>query len=50
VGDQSIPAKHEANVLVRMEADGLTIPPYDWAIEPQGLGPNVYGVNGRSGV
>jgi len=24
-----------------MEDDGLTLPPYDWAIEPQGLGPNV---------
>jgi len=39
--DCIIPAKHEANVLVRMEDDGLTLPPYDWAIEPQGLGPNV---------
>jgi len=39
--DCTIPAKHEANVLVRMEDDGLTLPPYDWAIEPQGLGPNV---------
>ena len=26
---------------VRMEDDGLTLPPYDWAIEPQGLKPNV---------
>jgi len=26
---------------VHMEDDGLTLPPYDWAIEPQGLGPNV---------
>jgi len=25
----------------RMEDDGLTLPPYDWAIEPQGLGLNV---------
>jgi len=24
-----------------MEDDGLPLPPYDWAIEPQGLGPNV---------
>jgi len=24
-----------------MEDDGLTLPPYDWAFEPQGLGPNV---------
>jgi len=39
--DCTIPAKHEANVLVRMEDDGLTLPLYDWAIEPQGLGPNV---------
>jgi len=38
--DCIIPAKHEANVLVHMEDDGLTLPPYDWAIEPQGLGPN----------
>jgi len=36
--DCIVPAKHEANVLVRMEDDGLTLPPYDWAIEPQGLG------------
>jgi len=39
--DCIVPAKHEMNVLVRMEDDGLTLPPYDWAIEPQGLGPNV---------
>jgi len=39
--DCIVPTKHEANVLVRMEDDGLTLPPYDWAIEPQGLGPNV---------
>ena len=39
--DCIVPAKHEANVLVRMDDDGLTLPPYDWAIEPQGLGPNV---------
>jgi len=39
--DCIMPAKHEANVLARMENDGLTLPPYDWAIEPQGLGPNV---------
>jgi len=39
--DCTIPAKHEANVLVHMEDDGLTLPPYDWAIEPQGLEPNV---------
>jgi len=39
--DCIVPAKHEANVLVRMEDDGLPHPPYDWAIEPQGLGPNV---------
>ena len=39
--DCIVPAKHEGNVLVRMEDDGLPLPPYDWAIEPQGLGPNV---------
>jgi len=39
--DCIVPAKHEANVLVRMEDDGLPLPPYDSAIEPQGLGPNV---------
>ena len=39
--DCIVPAKHEANVPVRMEDDGLPLPPYDWAIEPQGLGPNV---------
>ena len=36
-----IPAKHEANVPVRMEDDGVPLPPCDWAIEPQGLGPGV---------
>ena len=39
--DCVVPAKHEMNVLVRMEDDGSTLPPYNWAIEPQGLGPNV---------
>jgi len=39
--DCIVPAKHETNVLVHMEDDGLTLPPYDWAIEPQGLSPNV---------
>ena len=39
--DCIVPAKHEANVPVRMEDDGLPLPPYDWAIELQGLGPNV---------
>jgi len=39
--DCIVPAKHEANVPVRMEDDGLPLPSYDWAIEPQGLGPNV---------
>jgi len=37
-----VPAKHEANVIpIRMEDDGISLPPYDWAIEPQGLGPSV---------
>jgi len=39
--DCIVPAKHEANVPVRMEDDGLPLPPCDWAIEPQGLGPNI---------
>jgi len=39
--DCIVPAKHEANVPVRMEDDGLPLPPCNWAIEPQGLGPNV---------
>ena len=39
--DCIVSAKHEANVLVRMEDDGLPLPPYDWVIEPQGLGPNI---------
>jgi len=39
--DCIVPAKHEVNVPVRMEDDGLPLPSYDWAIEPQGLGPNV---------
>jgi len=37
--DCIVPNKHEANVPVRMEDDGLLLPPYDWATEPQGLGP-----------
>ena len=41
VDDCVIPAKHEANVTVHMEDDGLTFPPGDWAVEPQGLGPGV---------
>ena len=39
--DCIVPAKHEANVPVRMEDDGLSLPPCDWAIEPQGLGPSI---------
>jgi len=39
--DCIVPAKHEANVPVRMEDDGLPLPSYDWAIEPQGSGPNI---------
>jgi len=39
--DYIIPTKHEANVPVRMEDNGIPLPPCDWAIEPQGLGPNV---------
>jgi len=39
--DCIVPAKHEANVPVRMEDDGLPLPLCDWAIELQGLGPNV---------
>jgi len=39
--DCVIPAKHEANVSVRMEDEGVPIRPSDWAIELQGLGPGV---------
>ena len=37
----TIPARHEANVPVRMEDDGIPLPPGDWAIEPQSLGPGL---------
>jgi len=39
--DCVVPAKHETNITVRMEDDGITFPPGDWAVEPQGLGPGV---------
>jgi len=39
--DCIVPAKHEANVLVQMDDDGIPLPPCDWAIEPQGLGPGL---------
>jgi len=39
--DCTIPAKHEANIPVHFEDDGILIPPCDWAIEPQGLGPGL---------
>jgi len=39
--DCVIPAKHEANVSVCMEDEGVPLPSFDWAIEPQGLGPGV---------
>jgi len=39
--DCMIPAKHEANIPVYLEDDGVPIPPCNWAIEPQGLGPGV---------
>jgi len=39
--DCVVPAKHEANVPMRMEDDGIPLPPGDWAIEPQALGPGV---------
>jgi len=39
--DCVIPAKHEANIPVYLEDDGVPIPLCDWAIEPQGLGPGV---------
>ena len=39
--DCTIPAKHEANVPIRMEDDSIPLPPGDWAIEPQGLGPGI---------
>jgi len=37
--DCVIPTKHEANITVSMEDDGIPLPPSDWAVEPQGLGP-----------
>jgi len=37
--DCVVPAKHEANVSMHMEDDGIPLPPGDWAIELQGLGP-----------
>ena len=37
----TIPARHEANIPVRMEDDGFPLPPGDWAIEPQSLGPGL---------
>jgi len=39
--DCVIPAKHEANVSVHMVDEGVHLPPCNWAIEPQGLGPGV---------
>jgi len=39
--DCMVAAKHEANITVCMEDDGITLPPGDWAVEPQGLGPGV---------
>jgi len=39
--DCVIPAKHEANVSMRMEDQGVPLLPSNWAIEPQGLGRGV---------
>ena len=39
--DCVVPAKHEANVTIRMKDDGITLLPSDWAVEPQGIGPGV---------
>jgi len=39
--DCVIPTKHEATVTIRMEDDGIPLPPSDWAVEPQNLGPGV---------
>jgi len=39
--DCTIPAKHEDNIPICMEDDGIPLPPGDWAIEPQGLGTGV---------
>jgi len=39
--DCVILAKHEVNVSMHMEDEGVPLPPNDWAIEPQGLGPGV---------
>ena len=39
--DCVVPDKRKANVPMHMEDDGITLPPGDWAIEQQGLGPGV---------
>ena len=39
--DCVVPTKHEANITVRMEDNGITLPPSNWAVEPQGIGPRV---------
>ena len=39
--DCMVPTKHEANITVHMEDDGISVPPGDWAVEPQELGPGV---------
>ena len=39
--DCVVPARHEANIAVRMEADNIHLPPSDWVVEPKGLGPGV---------
>jgi len=39
--DWVIPAKHEANVSIRMVDEGVPLPPCNWAVEPQVLGPGV---------
>ena len=43
--DSVIPTKHEANVSVCMVDEGVPLPPCDWAIEPQDLGPGVMAVH-----
>jgi len=37
--DCVVPAKHEANITVRMEDNGIIFPPSDWAVEPQDIWP-----------
>ena len=39
--DCVMPAKHKANVSIWMVDEGVPLPPFNWAVEPQGLGSGV---------